>query len=76
MQILGSVLILIPFVLAQLKYLSVKSRLYLYLNALGSLMMAVDALIGHQWGFLLLEGTWCVVSVGSIIALSKRSKKH
>jgi hypothetical protein len=61
-QITGSLLILAAFILGQLGRLEVSSRGYLVLNAVGSTALAVDAAVTAQWGFLLLEGVWAVVS--------------
>ncbi len=49
-QIAGSVLILVPFGLAQLGRLNARSRRYLTLNLAGSAILAADAAIGSQWG--------------------------
>jgi hypothetical protein len=62
-QIFGSVLILVSFGLAQLQKLSTRSRRYLTLNLAGSAILAADAAAGAQWGFLLLEGAWALVSL-------------
>jgi len=61
-QIAGSLLILVPFVLVQLGRMKAASRSYLLLNLVGSTVLAIDAAVGHQWGFLLLEAVWAVVS--------------
>ena len=66
-QIFGSLLILMPFGLAQLGRLDSRSQLYLALNLAGSAILAVDATIGSQWGFLLLEGAWAAVSLVGLI---------
>jgi hypothetical protein len=66
-QIAGSLLVVAGFALAQLGTLDPRSRTYLLLNAVGSAVLAVDALLGHQWGFLLLEGIWAVVSVTALL---------
>ena len=66
-QISGSLLILVPFVLAQLGRLTPLSPTYLLLNLVGSGVLAADAALGHQWGFLLLEGVWALVSVLSLL---------
>ena len=66
-QIAGSLLILVPFVLVQMKRLHPDSLAYIWLNLIGSTVLAVDAWHGHQWGFLLLEGTWAVVSLLSLV---------
>jgi hypothetical protein len=67
LQITGALLILAAFVLAQLQRLDPHSLVYLWLNALGSAVLAWLALDGHQWGFLLLEGVWALVSAWGIL---------
>ena len=42
--------------------MSPRSIVYLSLNLVGSLVLAVLALLDADWGFLLLEGVWAVVS--------------
>lgn len=63
MQVLGSLLVLVPFALSQAGRMRTDAVLYLLLNALGSGILAVDALLHRQWGFLLLEGVWALVSL-------------
>lgn len=65
-QVGGSLLILAAFALAQLGKLDQKSVAYLVLNIIGSAVLAVDAFLGAQWGFLLLEGVWAIVSTASL----------
>src|SRR6185312_11542793 len=65
-QILGAVLVLIAYIAGQLRLLDGKSYPYLALNLLGSGLLAVLAAAGSQWGFLLLEGTWALVSLLSL----------
>jgi hypothetical protein len=67
-QIIGSLLVLAAFVGAQRGALSTTSRPYLLLNLVGSAVLATLAALGHQWGFLLLEGSWAVVSAHSLRA--------
>lgn len=61
-QIVGSLLVLVAFIAAQRGRLQPRSTGYLLLNAVGSTVLAIDAAITAQWGFLLLEGVWAVVS--------------
>ena len=61
-QIAGAVLILVGFVLAQVGVLSNQSRTYLALNLAGAVVLTADAWVGRQWGFVLLEGVWAIVS--------------
>ncbi|QGN35118.1 hypothetical protein [Microlunatus sp. Gsoil 973] len=72
-QIIGSLLILLGFAAAQLGRMKQDSVSYLVVNTIGSGILAVLAFQERQWGFLLLEGTWCVVSViGLIRSLGRR----
>ena len=66
-QIFGAVLILAGFVAGQVGVLRADSRLYLWLNFVGSVILTVDAWRGRQWGFVLLEGVWAIVSAWGLI---------
>lgn len=68
-QVVGSLLVLAGFALAQWGILDPKSVWYLTLNVVGSGILAVDAVIGAQWGFLLLEGVWAIVSAIGLVAV-------
>jgi hypothetical protein len=62
------VLILAGFVAGQIGLLRVDSRPYLWLNLAGSVILTVDAWRGRQWGFVLLEAVWAVVSAYGLVA--------
>lgn len=66
-QIFGALLILAPFALAQFRLLGQHSLLYLLPNIFGSTILCVIAVFGAQWGFVLLEGVWALVSLWSLI---------
>jgi hypothetical protein len=74
LQIAASILILLPFVLSQLGRLAPASRCYGICNLVGSSVLAVDAAIGRQWGFLLLEGVWALVSAASFVHAPRRGR--
>jgi hypothetical protein len=66
-QVIGAALILTAYVAAQVERLDPHSRLYLGLNLIGSIVLAVLAAGGEQWGFLLLESAWALVSLWGLI---------
>ena len=61
-QVVGAGLILVAFIAAQRDAMSPHSAVYLTLNLLGSVVLTGVALHGQDWGFLLLEFVWAVVS--------------
>jgi hypothetical protein len=72
-QIAGALLILAAFAAAQFGKLHVDSQLYLWLNLVGSVILAVLAFVEEQWGFLLLETVWAIVSAYSLTRRPWRS---
>lgn len=66
-QIVGALLILAAFTAVQLERMRPDSRLYLTLNLIGSAILAVLAVSAQQWGFVLLEGVWAIVSAWSLL---------
>jgi len=67
-QIVGALLILAAFAAVQFQRMRPDSRLYLTLNLLGSAILAVLAVSASQWGFVLLESVWAVVSAWGLYA--------
>ena len=54
------------FAAAQFGHLDQNSRLYLVLNLVGSVILAILAWHEEQLGFLLLEAVWALVSAWSL----------
>lgn len=65
-QVVGAILILLGYVVVQSNHWSPQSRSNLTVNFVGSAILAVLALLGRQWGFLLLEGVWAIVSANGL----------
>jgi hypothetical protein len=68
-QVIGALLILFGFVLAQFRLLDPRSLWYLVVNLVGSAILTVDAWRQDQWGFFLLELVWAIVSAWGLTQL-------
>lgn len=76
-QVSASLLVLIPFALAQFGRIGPASLPYTLMNLAGSTVLAVQAAQSRQWGFLLLEGVWAIVSfIGVLRAIAARPHRQ
>ncbi len=73
-QIVGALLILAAFAAVQFDRMRPDSRMYLTLNLLGSIILAVLAVAASQWGFVLLETVWAIVSAWGLISALRMSQ--
>jgi len=67
-QVVGALLILVAFGAVQFERMEPTSPTYLALNLVGSAILAVLALASSQWGFVLLESVWAIVSAWGLLA--------
>lgn len=75
LSICGALLIIVAYIANQMGYLGPERAIYSVINLVGSVILAAIAALEAQWGFLLLEGVWAVVSALSLarLAVSGRS---
>jgi hypothetical protein len=65
-QLVGAFLILIAYALAQAGALAPRGTPFLLLNLAGALVLAASAWHEEQWGFLVLEAAWALVSAAGL----------
>lgn len=71
-SITGAVLILLPFAASQFGKLATTSLAYQAMNLIGSAALTVVAVIESQYGFILLEGSWALVSAAGLVRVVSR----
>jgi hypothetical protein len=71
-EIVGALTILVAFAAAQAGRMQQRTITYQLLNLLGSGALATIAAVQLSWGFLLLEGSWAVISVLGLLNLLRR----
>lgn len=68
-SIVGALAILVAYAANQFRWLGPNNLSYTLLNVVGAGILTVIAILEQQWGFLLLEGIWTLVSLWSLVGL-------
>jgi len=74
MQLLGAVFILGAYTAQQIRKLDPETVAYQALNALGGFLLCATAVVERQYGFILLEGAWTVLSVWGLARVAWRAQ--
>lgn len=68
-SLIGAFLILLAYALESLRPGYLRPLTFQSLNALGSLGLFITALLHIQYGFIVLEGSWFVISLVALARL-------
>ena len=68
-SVLGALAILAAYAANQFGLIGPSNLSYSAMNFVGSAVLAVIAVVEVQWGFILLEGVWAIVSLWGVIAV-------
>ena len=66
-EIIGAILILAAYGLAQFRGMNRHGLPFLLLNAVGSVILGGIAAVHAQWGFLLVYAVWAVVALMGLL---------
>ena len=69
---LGMLLILGAFVLETKDMLDSKNWIYLTMMATGSGLLAIRAILIHEWAFLILEVFWCSAALLALVNIRQK----
>ena len=68
-SVVGALAILAAYTANQFRWIGPSNLLYTLLNLVGAGVLSAVAIVERQWGFLLLEGVWTLVSLFALIKL-------
>ncbi|HEV7426215.1 MAG TPA: hypothetical protein VGQ46_07585 [Thermoanaerobaculia bacterium] len=65
-SMVGAILILAAFAAQQFRRLEAETKTYQMLNLIGGFCLCAAAINMRQYGFILLEGSWTIVSAWGV----------
>ncbi len=73
-SLLGAFLILLAYAIETLKPGKLNRWTFQSLNAFGALGLFIAALVNVQYGFIILEGSWLLISLVALVRLAMGKK--
>ena len=70
-SIAGAGVILIAYALHQTKRLHAETYSYQGLNLIGGILLCITAVAGRQYGFIILEGIWAILSAWGMVKVGR-----
>ena len=70
----GVTLLLVAFALNLIGRLERDGAIYVILNAIGAGLAGYASWLIPYWPFVILEGTWCIVSVSALVMIFIKHK--
>ncbi|MBC7660840.1 MAG: hypothetical protein H7249_14175 [Chitinophagaceae bacterium] len=74
-SLIGAFLILVAYAVESLRPGKLSPTLFQSLNALGSLGLFINAYLHLQYGFIVLEGSWFVISLVALARIGLKNTK-
>ena len=75
-SMVGAILILAAFAAQQFQRLAAETKTYQMLNLIGGFCLLVAAIQARMYGFILLEGSWTVVSAWGVWRMMKSGSEQ
>ena len=73
-SVLGALAVLAAYAANQFRWIGPSNLSYTLLNIIGAGVLSAIAVVEQQWGFLLLEGVWTLVSLFALIKLLRNNR--
>lgn len=71
-SLVGAALILVAFAAHQTNRMRSEGAPYQWLNLLGGLCLFITAVASRQYGFIILEGAWALLSAFALLRLTRK----
>ncbi|QQR86204.1 MAG: hypothetical protein IPJ76_16650 [Flavobacteriales bacterium] len=65
-QLIGAALLLVGYGLSQTGKISQESLAYNLFNLFGAILLLIDAIRAKQWGFIILEAAWVILTIPAL----------